>query len=269
MRRTKQIREALKNRYEMLCDYYNSDNIFGIFLYGSQNYLLDNKDSDIDTKAIIIPSFHDICFNKKPISTTYTLDNNEKIDCKDIRVMFQQFRKQNINFIEILFTNHFIINPKYEEFWGRLCYSREDIARYNEHRVVKGIKGMALEKLNALQHSYPSKVEILNKYGYDPKQLHHIFRFRFFLENYISGKSYEDCLVLPNLQRDFLIRVKSGTIPVKEAVPSAQSNCKLICDMADEYREKNLDQGSPAVDNLLDSVLENTLKTSLLREFSY
>ena len=128
---------------------------------------------------------------------------------------------------------------------------------------------MALEKLNALQHDYPSKLEILDKYGYDPKQLHHILRLRRFLERYIAGKSYEDCLVLPNLQRDFLIRVKSGTIPVEKAIPSARANCKLIYNMADEYREKNPDQGSPAVDNLLDSVLEDTLKTSLLRELSY
>ena len=140
MRRENKIRKSLKKHCEELYNYYNPDNIFGVFLYGSQNYLLDTKDSDVDTKAIIIPSFQDICFNKKPVSTTYILDNNEHIDCKDIRLMFQQFRKQNINFVEILFTEHFIINPKYRDFWDRLRYSREDIARYNEYRAVNVLR---------------------------------------------------------------------------------------------------------------------------------
>ena len=51
---------------------------------GSQNYGLDIYDndymSDVDTKAIILPSFEDIVLNREPKSTTIVLDNNEHID---------------------------------------------------------------------------------------------------------------------------------------------------------------------------------------------
>ena len=43
----------------------------GLFLQGSQNYNLDYEGSDIDTKAIMLPSFSDFVLNAKPLSTTY------------------------------------------------------------------------------------------------------------------------------------------------------------------------------------------------------
>lgn len=45
----------------------------GLFLQGSQNYNLDYEGSDIDTKAIMLPSFSDFVLNAKPLSTTHML----------------------------------------------------------------------------------------------------------------------------------------------------------------------------------------------------
>lgn len=52
-------------------------NVLGVFVQGSDNYLLSWDGSDIDTKAIILPSFEDFCLNKKPVSTTLILPSNE------------------------------------------------------------------------------------------------------------------------------------------------------------------------------------------------
>ena len=76
----------------------------GLFLQGSQNYKLDYESSDIDTKAIVLPSFSDFVLTHKPVSTTHVMENDEHVDFKDIRLMFECIRKQNVNFIEILFT---------------------------------------------------------------------------------------------------------------------------------------------------------------------
>ena len=74
----------------------------GLFLQGSQNYNLDYEGSDIDTKAIMLPSFSDFVLNAKPLSTTHIMENNEHVDFKDIRLMFDCIKKQNVNFVEIL-----------------------------------------------------------------------------------------------------------------------------------------------------------------------
>ena len=81
---------------------------------------MDYEGSDVDTKLIVVPSFADICLNRKPISTTHVRENNEHIDWKDVRLYMETFRKQNLNFLEILFTPYYIIKPMYKEEWMRL-----------------------------------------------------------------------------------------------------------------------------------------------------
>ena len=87
--------------------------VVGVFLCGSQNYGVAYEDSDIDTKAILLPTFNDFVLTRNPISTTHICENNEHIDLKDVRAMFDCFKKQNTNFIEILFTKYKVINPEY------------------------------------------------------------------------------------------------------------------------------------------------------------
>ena len=105
--------ERVKEHYEEALEKFQKNNIVGIFLQGSQNYGLEIPESDVDTKLIITPSFKDIALNHKPISTTHVRANQEHIDFKDIRLYMETFRKQNLNFLEILFTDFFSINPLY------------------------------------------------------------------------------------------------------------------------------------------------------------
>ena len=81
----KRIEARLKSDF----DYVSSlgYNVLGIFLQGSQNYCLSYFGSDIDTKAILVPSFEDFVLNRKPVSTTIILPSDEHIDLKDIRLM--------------------------------------------------------------------------------------------------------------------------------------------------------------------------------------
>lgn len=162
------IMEKLKEHYHEALEYFPEDRIVGIFYQGSGNYGLDVESSDVDTKLIVVPTFEEIAMNKQPSSTTHVRENDEHIDFKDIRLYINTFRKQNINFLEILFTQYKIINPLYASEWNRLVEAREDIAHYNPYRAVKALKGMAMEKYHALKHPYPSKLEVLAEYSYDP-----------------------------------------------------------------------------------------------------
>ena len=46
------------------------------------------------------------------------------MDIKDIRLYFDNFKKQNINFVEILFTDFYLVNPKYKDLWKILLHFR-------------------------------------------------------------------------------------------------------------------------------------------------
>ena len=180
--------EARSLGYEIVC----------VVLQGSQNYNLDiysnGYQSDVDTKAIILPSFEDFCKGFQPVSTTHVRENNEHIDIKDIRIILETFRKQNINFVEVLFSKYFIVSSKYFDFWRKLQSLGEAVTHCHPSQTIKAMAGMSLEKRKALCHPYPTIKDKIEKYGYDGKQLHHIIRINEFIKHYIGGMSFRECL---------------------------------------------------------------------------
>ena len=215
--RKKKIMKRVQEHYDYLKD--KGYEIVFLALQGSQNYGLDVYDedymSDVDTKAVILPSFEDFVYNREPVSKTIILENNEHIDVKDVRVMFETYKKQNVNFIETLFSKFKIVNPKYADFIELLFQYREDIAHINTNQALRCMAGMSMEKLKALEHPYPTIKDKIDKYGYDPKQLHHILRMNDFIRKYAKGINYEKCLIPDDTT--YLILVKKGTISLEMA----------------------------------------------------
>lgn len=234
--------------------------VLGVFLQGSQNYQLDYEESDIDTKAIIVPSMRDIILNRSGVSTTHILDNNEHIDLKDIRLMFNTIKKQNVNFVEILFSKYFVINEKYRDAFQPLLDIKEEVARYNLASALNCMSGMAMEKYKALEHPYPSIIHKIEKYGMDSKQLHHIIRMREFIERYTKGERFEDCLI-PN-NKEYLINVKKhGDYHSLEEAREISSKLVVeIKDIKDRYLQENSTMVNKNVENVMENVLYEVLK---------
>ncbi len=258
------VMSRVQDHFEESLTMFDKSRIVGIFLQGSQNYGLQIPTSDVDTKLIVTPTFDEVVLNKKPVSTTHVRANDEHIDLKDIRLMLATFRKQNLNFIEILFTPYFIVNPTFADEWGRLQAQKEKIAHYSPYNAVKTMKGIAMEKYHAMEHEYPSKLEVLAKYGYDPKQLHHLLRVKEYLQRYINGESYEDCLRPRN--PEYLIAVKQGYFNLDEARIAADSAIANVTATADAFCEKVGKTFDTEVDVLLDDVQYNIVKTALKGE---
>ena len=89
--REKLIFQRLQEHYDESLQYFPEEQIVGVFLQGSQNYGLDYEGSDVDTKLIVVPSFKDVCLNKKPVSTTHVRANDEHTDWKDVR-LYRSYR---------------------------------------------------------------------------------------------------------------------------------------------------------------------------------
>lgn len=242
-------------------------NILGVFVQGSDNYSLSWDGSDVDTKVIVIPSFEDFVLNKKPISTTLILPSNEHIDLKDIRLMHECFRKQNINFIEILFTKYRYMNPDYEALYQPMFDNNEKIAHYNNYAAVNCIAGMVYEKHKAMEHPYPTLKDKIEKYGYDNKQLHHIIRCEEFLNRYIAGVPYTECLIPTNPQ--YLINVKSEYIHSLEEARQIASNIEYLVKFTkQEYMETHPLIIDSEVDEIMNNVLFDVLKHSFKEEIN-
>lgn len=260
--------EKIMNRVKEHYSYIEKQGYEIVFLalQGSQNYNLDiyteEYMSDVDTKAIVLPTFEDFVYNKTPTSTTIILENNEHIDVKDIRIMFENFKKQNINYLEILFSKYKIINDKYKNLLMPLFENKEKIAHLNENQAIRTMAGMSMQKLKALQHPYPTIVDKIEKYGYDPKQLHHILRLNDFIQDYLTN-SFEECLI--SKRSLYLKEIKKGILPVNEAVELAIKTDKETNNIKDELITENgiIDKDAIAI---LDKVKFDIIKKYFVEE---
>lgn len=189
-----------KHKQALLNWGFKEENILGIFVYGSQNYNLDTSTSDWDTKAIIIPTIDEVLFNQ-PVSREISIsrDNDEWEHCevKDIREFVKMFEKQNINFIEILFTEYKWVNPKFQKLWEEyFVNNREEISRYDMNQTIKSIVGQ-------------TKHTIKQQNSTNGKKIANGYRLLRFLDKYVSGNcNYIDCITIPNSEKDWYIDIK-------------------------------------------------------------
>ena len=260
------IMSRVRDHYEEAKQYFPEDRIVGIWLQGSQNYDLDLPTSDVDTKLIVVPTFKDIALNRKPVSTTHVRANDEHIDFKDIRLYIETFKKQNLNFLEILFTDYFIVNPLYEEQWNRLVEAREQIAHMNPYRAVKSMKGVALEKFHAMEHPYPTKLDLIEKYGFDGKQVHHLIRVDDYLARYINGESYRDCMKPSSHLVEHMLEYKRHEIDLETARNEAEAVVAHTVRVADDFCASRGDEEDPEMRDLLQDVSYNIMKIATLKE---
>lgn len=232
----------------------------GIFLQGSQNYGIDTPESDVDTYLIVLPTLDDLIFHREPVSKVVDLPNNEHCVVKDIRLMFDMFRKQNINALEILATRWKIMNPRYEDLFQIIFDHAEQIARYDNYRMVNGILGHLYEKNKKLKRVTPATEALIAKYGYDGKQLCHMDRlYEFFTRFMVNGESFASSLIAK--KRDLMLAAKAHAYTLECAEITATS---LIEEM--ELQRRKYEQEHPKhVDKEVDTLLDSVLKKIMLR----
>ena len=240
---------------------------FVICLQGSQNYGMADEESDIDSKVLLIPSLNDIVLNKKAISHTLEMpDNKEHVDCKDVRDYFKIFRKSNINFVEILFTDYWIVNHRYSDLWLSLRLRAEDLARINPYAAACCMQGMAREKRHALCHEYPSRLNQIEKFGYDPKQLAHLIRINYFLKWYTEGKPYKKCIYPEQsfIRQNLLECKRTGWgLTKEEAEKKADEILENIDYLANNFKATNINKNNEELDKKLNDILYQIIRRSL------
>lgn len=240
-------------------------------LQGSQNYGLDEYSedymSDVDTKSIVLPTVDSFIDNIKPVSEVIVMEDNSHAEVKDIRVMFDMFKKENISYIELLFTDYKIINPKWEKLIQPIFAENQAIAALNKNQFLRCIAGMAYEKNKALCHPYPGIIDKIEKYGFDGKQLSHCIRLYEFITRYVAGEPIAACyksncrieLMLLKKQR----HPKTGLLlDVEEAKALSKHYMEAIKEIKDSAVAP-IDEIKTEAIEILDKVKHDILKEKL------
>lgn len=213
--------------------------VAGVFLFGSQNYNLDlNNDeyqSDIDVKAIIVPTLDDLVNNTKPVSKK-VLSSTGEIDVKDIRVFMETLLKGNPAYLETLFTDYYIIDDAFIDEMKEMIDRREELVKVLRPQLIKSIYGMMLEKEKALCHPYPTTAWKIEKWGFDGKQSSHCLRLYDLAWRYfIFGDSYKNALIPNKVVSYGILKHKLNEVSLEEAINDCKDSISDVKDIKDDY----------------------------------
>lgn len=218
---------------------YKTEDICFCCVQGSTNYNLDIYEdsyvSDVDWKVFVFPNFHDLYYGEK-VSKTYKYEDGQ-FELKDIRLLPDLLSKMNSSYLELLYSPYsYCPNERMKRFVEEIRSYREQLLIERLPLLMKSLKGMCLEKQNALCHEYEGLKDKIAKFGgYDPKQLHHAIRILCLMDTlsdsyFKTGKpDYESGLVLTGSMRGMLIDIKVNGVSSLKVAQQMMDKCVEDC----------------------------------------
>jgi predicted nucleotidyltransferase len=216
-----EILEKLNKHLKCAEEHYGKDNILGVFLCGSQNYGTDTPESDVDTKCILLPNLYHLAV--EPYQIKHLDVDGEICECLTIQQMVANWKKQNMNFLEVLFTPYTIVKAKYYKIWSDFCLNmREAIAHYDPRRAILSQGHQALHTLS----QDPD----------DKKKQMNFVRLTTAIRLYVTNHPYRECIYQPEGWRILLQDIrKHGAEPM--IIKSEKDGLIKIMDNVDELVE--------------------------------
>ena len=271
------VRKRLKEHLDEALQNPKIHDWFMIAVNGSYNYNMDTPQSDIDSKLLVIPSLEQLV-NGKSLNYLHCMsDNGEHVEVKDIRHYFATMLKQNINFVETLYAQVWIVNPVYMRLFHYLFEMRDVISGCNPIATIHCIQGTAYQKYKQMLQSSPARAADIENYGFDRKSLHHLVRCVFFGEYYMEGSSYQECLQnndVPNIRR-MIMNLKTTTVLNREyAINIAEDMLSGFDKKVDSYLttikpfQKDFSALAAQVKDFLDTLTFEIIKQSIAKEYN-
>lgn len=212
--------------------------------------------SDFDYKVVVLPTLWDLVKNSKPISTVVDFEGGH-IDIKDIRVFMDTVIKMNPSYMEMFFTPYRVVLGEGKYIMSML----EDVPDMLHERgalFAKACYGMFLEKEKAMCHPYPTLAYKIEKWGYDGKQVHHMYRLLLMLRDF--ERTGTMVLLPPSDEVEFLLDLKMNKIPLEEVKPMIEEwkteLNEIRVRLEDKYKDIRSDASNRAVEKSRKAVFD-------------
>ena len=235
---------------------YGKENVLGVFLYGSQNYNLATENSDVDTIAIIVPTFSDLCL-WSPISTELNIDGEHCI-VKDIREYMKMIRKQNINFTETLFTEYFCVNPKYQSIWNLFTLQKNNLVQMDPDRAIIAAYHQAENTFKQILNFEDNDIV------HDCKKFVNTYRLIDFCYKFYNGKDFLSCIQQTGKNRERLLKIKAGTPLIYKELGTLISYKDYVRDNI-IYSDKKLTNNeiTKTMDFIINSIIMSVIRENI------
>ena len=235
---------------------YGKENVLGVFLYGSQNYNLATENSDVDTVAIIVPTFSDLCL-RSPISKELNIDE-EHCNVKDIREYMKMIRKQNINFTETLFTEYFLVNPKYQSIWNLFTLQKNNLVQMDPDRAIIAAYHQAENTFKRILNFEDNDIV------HDCKRFVNTYRLIDFCYKFYNGKDFLSCIQQTGNNRERLLKIKAGTSLIYKELGTLVSYKDYVRDNI-IYSDKKLTNNeiTKTMDFIINSIIMSVIRENI------
>lgn len=241
---TVEIKGDLYNTYKKYKQKYGKNNILGIFLIGGYNYGI-TKNAEVPRYIVVyVPTFDELCI-KRPIDI-----EEDNVRIIDIRKVYRVALNKDLNILEILFTDYYLVNPKYEELFNKYFYNnREELGRCNEKARLE--KAAAAIKKADLRQDY-----------------FEVMRLSIAAQLYMTkGMSVNDCFHIscPRYTK-ILQEVKDGftMISTADALETVQNLIKYASEEEDIAAYKAIKEG---VVKIIELALVDNVSYDVFKEF--
>lgn len=175
-------------------------------LFGSQNYGLDNANSDVDTKSIIVPDLNDWAWGDiDKYNTTIVMPDGSHAETKTLVDMCKQYIKSNINFIETLYTPYIDIAPCWEWLYNAFLDVRDKVSRHNLYKMAQTWLGYERQSLERAFNNTSESLGYRSDCGYNPKALMSAFRVKeSFIRFFQFNQPFDEAIDVSDMRNYFL-----------------------------------------------------------------
>ncbi len=225
-----------KTTYEIVNDHHQQikekmepvgDKLIYTALFGSQNYDLDTETSDVDTHSMYIPHPQRIITNDMThyplIEGSFGYDGNS--DVKTVHDMLEQFRKGNLNFLELLWTPYITVTPGWE-YWVHYLRENRCVFLEDKHHLMTVWGGFLRQMIKRTTRA--DKYRMMNMslsthlsgyredLGYNPKAFANALRIKETMIRFLDfDRDFGEALAMGSYA-DELKAVKQGAVPKAE-----------------------------------------------------
>ena len=228
--------ESLLTHYNLASQWCEDKKCYliSVAVFGSQNYGTVQSNSDLDTKAMIVPPIGAWLYrsSKKDFKDMLLFEDGGHCEITPLYSLFEQFSKGNINFLEWLVTDDIKINPIFSEWIAELHAHAEEIITHDldtQHKVWIGYINQMIKRVTATLDG-----------DYNYKALANAFRLidtydRYFNKHY----SFKEAIFVPNLAKE-IRAIKNKEKYVNDEVPEVLNDLNnRVQKMVDQYKPTN------------------------------
>lgn len=224
--------EKVRSHYDAAIQ--DGDFVLFTGLYGSQNYKTDLPTSDVDTKTIVLPSFYRMVFGMANAIRERHMPDGSLMKVMSLQDYSRQIMKGSINFVELLFTDYFVVSDDGKEIFTWLRDNNERLARINPNGTLHACMGHLMRNFKEYQKHNEDEA----------KAVSNIFRLAQFMKNYsYELMTYKECLIVDSFYcRDIRTRFeeKDITALLQPAMETAEKYLNTYKDV--EANEELVDE---------------------------